>query len=119
MEKNKLYVYLARLDRKGIEMIAGFPYQRTVYPTKVSTVEALGMAPEIAAGIKSKAHEKRMTHELYLESASSYDSLKKSLRERGYKNLPLHQFSTLAKPTKIEESALVTKKSTMIRRSNM
>jgi len=119
MVKNKLYVYLARLDRKGIEMIAGFPYQSTVYPTRATNVEALGMPPDIASSIKSKAHEKRMTHELYLESASSYESLKRSLRERGYTNLPLHQFSTLAKPIKIDDSALVTKKSTMIRRSNM
>jgi hypothetical protein len=119
MGKNKLYVYLARLDRHGIEIVAGFPYQRTVYPTRATNIEALGMPPDIASKIKSKAYEKRMTHELYLESASSYESLKKSLRDRGYKNLPLHQFSTLAKPIKIDDSALVTKKSTMIRRSNI
>lgn len=118
MKKNKLYIYLARLDKRGIEVITGFPFQKKVYPTRVRDIASLGMSPEVYMSVSSKASEKRMTHELYLESASSYEELKRSLSERGYDNLPIHQFSGYTRPTPINESALVTKNSTMIQRSS-
>lgn len=118
MEKNKLYIYLARLDRKGMEVIAAIPHQKKVYPTRVKDIRALGLNPETASVVHSKAHAKRMTHEVFCESASSYEGLKDSLRERGYKNLPTHQFTGYSKPSSVNDSALVTKDSTMLRRSS-
>lgn len=118
MEKNRLYIYLARLDKKGIEVLAGFPYTRKVYPTRVPDINALGLSPAVSSGLSAKARENRMTHEMYAESAASYDSLKKSLADRGYKNLPIHQFAGHLGPTRVNDSALVTKKSTMLRRSS-
>jgi hypothetical protein len=118
MEKNRLYIYLARLDKSGIEVIAGFPYTRKVYPTRVPDINALGLSPTVSSGISAKARERKMTHEVYVESAASYQELKESLAERGYKNLPTHQFTAHLPRTSINESVLVTKKSTMLRRSN-
>jgi len=104
VKKNRLYLYLARLDRKGIEVVAGFPYSKKVYPTRVG---------KVAAALA----EKRMTHELYAESASSFEELKESLRSRGYSSLPMQQFTGYTKPTTVDERSLVTRASTMVQRA--
>lgn len=118
MERNRLYVYLARLDKTGVEVVAGFPYSRKVYPTRITDVSALMLPPAISAGVSAKARDKKMTHEVYAESAPSYQALKESLADRGYKNLPMHQFTGYMGKATVNDSALVTKKSTMLRRSN-
>lgn len=116
-KKNRLYIYLAGLDKKGMEVVAGFPYGKKVYATRIRDVSSLGMEPSVAHKISSAASEKRMTHELYAETASSFEDLKESLRKRGYSGLPLGQFSGYTKPTRIDERSLVTKSSTMVQRA--
>lgn len=117
MKKNRLYIYLAGLDRKGIEVVAGFSYSRKVYATRIRDVSSLGMEPTVARKISAAAAGKKMTHELYAETAESFEDLKKSLRERGYSNLPLGQFSGYTKPTRVDERALITRSSTMVQRA--
>jgi hypothetical protein len=117
VKKNRLYIYLARLDRKGIEVVAGFPYGKKVYPTRVRDVASLGMSPTAAHKVSAALAEKRMTHELYAESAGSFEELKKSLRERGYSSLPMQQFTGYTKPTTVDDRSLVTKSSTMVQRA--
>ena len=117
MKKNRLYLYLARLDRKGIEVVAGFPYGKKVYPTRVRDVASLGMAPGASQKVTAALADKRMTHELYAESAGSFDELKKSLAERGYSNLPLQQFTGYTKPTTVDDRSLVTRSATMVQRA--
>lgn len=118
MEKNKLYIYLAGLDRKGIEVAAVIPYGKKVYPTRVRAVSDLGLSPDTAGVVASMAAAKRMTHEVFCESAPSYNSLIKSLEARGYRNLPMHQFTGHTGRPIVNESALVTKDSTMLRRAS-
>lgn len=118
MEKNRLYIYLARLDKTGVEVVAGFPYTRKVYPTRIQDVEVLGLPPAIHSSVSAEARDKRMTHEMYAESAPSYQALKDSLAGRGYNNLPIHQFTGYLGRATVNDSTLVTKKSTMLRRSN-
>lgn len=116
-KKNKLYIYLARLDKKGMEVLAGFPYGKKVYATRIKDVSSLGMEPSSAHKISSSAHEKRMTHEIYAETAASFEDLKASLRERGYSNLPMGQFAGYTRPTRVDDRSLVTKDSTMVQRA--
>jgi hypothetical protein len=117
VKKNRLYLYLARLDRKGIEVVAGFPYSKKVYPTRVGDVRSLGMSPSASHKVAAALAEKRMTHELYAESASSFEELKESLRSRGYSSLPMQQFTGYTKPTTVDERSLVTRASTMVQRA--
>ena len=116
--KNSIYIYLARLDKKGIKVLSGFDYSKKVYPTRVRDLTSLNLNPEIAGKITKEAHEKRMEYELYVESASSFNELKLSLQKRGYSNLPLQQFAGYTHPTSINEKALVTKSSTMLKRKS-
>lgn len=119
MKKNRLYIYLAGLDRKGIEVLAGFAYSKKVYATRIRDVSSLGMDPTVARKISIAAAEKKMTHELYAETAESFEDLKKALNERGYSNLPIGQFNGYTKPTRIDERSLVTKSSTMVQRAKI
>jgi hypothetical protein len=113
---NNLYIYLARLDKKGIKVLSGFSYSSRVYPTRINDVRQLAMHPDVAVMIEKETRENRMQYELYAESAESFNELKNSLRERGYTNLPMQQFTGHAQPTTINAAALVTENSTMIRR---
>lgn len=116
--KNNLYIYLARLDKKGIKVLCGFAYEAKVYPTRINDLRELNMHPEVSSKIANEAHENRMRYELYAESAASFDDLKKSLRDRGYSNLPMQQFTGYTHPTLVNKSALVTEDNTMVRRAS-
>lgn len=118
MSRNNLYIYLARLDKKGIKVVSGFNFKGKAYATRVEDISTLGLSPQVSALVSKEAYENRMNYELFVESAESFDDLKLSLSNRGYSNLPLQQFTGYIGPTSINKSALVTAKSTMIRRNS-
>jgi hypothetical protein len=115
---DSLYIYLARLDKKGVEMIAAFPHKSRVFPSKVADISSLGLERRLYGRVQSEFAKRKMTHELYVESASSFDNLLTSLSKRGYTNLPTHQFTGNVLPSKINQDSLVTAESTMLRRSS-
>lgn len=114
--KNKLFIYLARLDRKGIEVIACIPFAKEIYPTRVTDPNRLSSDPDLKSLILSKINKNKMTHEIYAETAHSLNDLKTSLSARGYSNLPTHQFTGHSKPNNIDIKQLKTKNSVMIQR---
>lgn len=115
---SSLYVYLARLDKKGMKVISAFPFGQKVYATKVSDIDKLNLNPELSEKIAKEVYENRMMYELYLESADSFEDLKASLRKRGYSSLPMSQFTGFESPTSINKNALVMRSSTMLRRNS-
>jgi hypothetical protein len=118
MAKSNLYVYLARLDKKGIKVISAFAFDQKVYATRINDVDKLNLNPQIGSAIAKEAYDNRMQYELFIESADSFDDLKSSLRKRGYSHLPISQFSGYVPSTYINKEALVTKSSTMLRRNS-
>lgn len=115
MAKSNLYIYLARLDKKGMEVIASISNSETVYPTKIKDIKALCLPPNLEAMITNRTQNNKMTHELYAESSESLFALQKSLSKRGYSHLPTHQFSRVIELANINKSTLVTKSNTMLR----
>jgi hypothetical protein len=118
MSRNSLYIYLARRDKRGMKVISGFNFKGKAYATRVEDISRLGLSPQVSALVSKEAYENRMEYELFIESAESFDDLKLSLHNRGYSNLPLQQFTGYVGPTNINTNALVTTKSTMIRRNS-
>lgn len=116
--KNQIYVYLAKRDKSSVRVIGEFDYATKVYPTKLDqqAIASLNMNPQAASVVSKEAWNNRMDYELYMESASSFEELKSSLRARGYSHLPNHQISTGLNPGKMNENALVLERSTMMRR---
>lgn len=118
MSRNNLYIYLARRDKKGIKVVSGFNFEGKAYAMRVEDISRLGLSPQVSALVSKEAYENRMEYELFIESAESFDDLKRSLQNRGYSNLPLQQFTGYIGSTSINKNALVTAKSTMMRRNS-
>jgi hypothetical protein len=116
--KNTLYIYLARLDKKGIKVLVAFEYAKKVYPTKIKNINELNLNKEILNKVIKQSHDNRMEYVLYAETAISFDELKSSLHNRGYMNLPLQQFTGYVVPTSINEKVLTTISSTMLKRKS-
>jgi hypothetical protein len=117
--KNQIYIYLASRDKKGIKMITNFPNKAFCYPTKlnIANIKNLNLSNNTENLIKLEFEKDKLTHELYIESATSPSDLRSSLIRRGYKNIPLQLINLrINESSKINEDALITKKSTMIRK---
>lgn len=115
-----MYIYLARRDKSSVRFLGGFPYASKVYPTKVrpEEVASLNMGPQTTSLVSREANENRMEYELYMETASSFEDLKSSLSGRGYSHLPSHHFSVKMDSGNLDSRTLVTRESTMMRRSS-
>jgi len=118
--KNQVFIYLARRDKKGIKTLFNFPYKTKIYPTKVSNIENFQFNNEIKNSLYVEVDRNKSLYELYIESANSFNELKKSLKQRGYKNLPLQQINMklLDVNQNINENFVVTKNTTMLRKKS-
>ena len=120
MKKNKMYVYLARRDKKGVKFLGGFSYPNKIYPTKLNEEDLtkLNMDQKTSYEIASSLKTNRMEYELFMETAESFDKLRSSLSSRGYSKIPSNQFSKTLNSGLINEKVLVTNNSVMMRRGS-
>jgi len=84
----KIYLYLARRDKKGLRLISVLDGPATP-PVRLSNVKLLNLPRNMEGEVGRIVHDNRMYWEPWLESAASYEALKKSLRGRGYR-VPSH-----------------------------
>lgn len=87
-EKKKIFLYLAKRDKTGIKAIATFTGDCP--PVKIQNIKSLGLIPELEGKFENIIYEHRMLWEPWLEGALNYQTLKKTLRDRGYQNVPTH-----------------------------
>lgn len=88
MNGNRLYLYLARRDKKGCKVIMVLQ-GLTTPPTRVTDVNSLRLGPDVLSELTDIIHEHRMEWEPWVESANSYEELRQKLVTRGYSQLPL------------------------------
>ncbi len=81
---SKLYLYLTRRDKKEVKILTTFQ-GHAVPPTRVRDIRRLGLPREMANRLKQAIHDDRLLWEPWIESAESFDRLKASLKNRGYK----------------------------------
>lgn len=99
---SRLYLYLARRDRKGARVVMVLNGPET-NPVRVSDLKSLQLPPDVFDSVNNIIFENRMFWELWIESAANYEDLKKSLHQRGYRDLyvtskPLYDGSSLIYP---------------------
>ena len=82
----KLYLYLARRDKKGVEILT-ILHGPAVPPTRVADVERLGLPRNLTEQLKQSIHDDRMYWEPWIEAADSYADLVATLKNRGYSNV--------------------------------
>ena len=117
--KNRLFIYLARRDKKGIKTIANFPYSEICFPTKINikNLEKLNLSDEIKNQIYIELQKNKLIYEIYVEAAESFVKLKESLIRRGFSNLPLQEINVLKNIRfDINKEMLISKKSTILRK---
>ena len=87
----KLFLYLGRRDKKGMQLLSVFNAPKEIRPTRVQNIKDLKLPHDLEQEIAQTVHDERMLHELWMESAENFAGLKESLKKRGYKNLPIQQ----------------------------
>lgn len=90
-------------------------------PTRVKDIESLNLPAYLERRISKQAHKERMLWELWIESAGSFAELRKNLKKRGYKNLPLHgpafyHHKSVTTEREKEEIEITAKKRMMLRK---
>jgi len=85
----KLYLYLARRDKKGIRVLSVISGNDYFPPTRVKSIEELGLPDKMESIISKEVLENKMLWELWIEGAENYIALRNALKKRRYKNLPL------------------------------
>lgn len=112
-----MFIYLARRDKKGIKCIASFEYDKKCFPSKITNLENSISSIEIKKNIQEEIVKNKYIYEIYVETASSFIELKKSLLRRGYRNLPLQQSNLVMNSNQIiNEKYLITEKNIMLRK---
>lgn len=113
----KLYLYLAKRDKKGMMVLAVFIGDAKT--TRVSDVKMLKLDHETTSRLQTIVHENRMNYELWIEPASSYLDLHKKLTRRGYKQLPLASMPLVELHQGfVVDTSLLPSQKTMTKRKN-
>lgn len=117
--KSKIFVYLAKRDKKEIKVLGILNNNKKCHPTKIKIekINEINLPNEIINSIKEEYKKNKLIWEIYLESSDSYEELKKSLIRRGYKNLPLHQITLNIIKSQINEKIFEENK-TMLRKKS-
>ena len=117
--KNKIFIYLARRDKKGIKILTSFNHSNSYPPTKINDLKQLNLPENIYKSLYKEFSENKMLYELWMQSSDSFESLKKSLTKRGYSNLPLHKSILYTTRTSKEEKNINLKSTkTMLRKNS-
>lgn len=107
MSHKRTYLYLARRDKKGVQLLASFQNKESqVYPTRVTDVKALKLSPAMERDVEKSVEENKMLWECWIQSADSFQDLKNRLSNMGYKK---SQMPNNAQPLFVQKISPVSK----------
>ena len=75
---------MARRDKKEIKILTTFNGQK-IPPTRVKSVQQLGLGKDLSSKIEVAIYEDRLLWEPWIEGAEDFQELRTSLKNRGYK----------------------------------
>ena len=84
----RLYLYLASRSKDGIKIITVLQGEETVN-SDLEDLTELELPPIWLHHIQRICYDNRMLYLPRIESAVNYESLRKSLKKRGFKNVPM------------------------------
>lgn len=129
MAKKKTFIYLARRDKKGAQVMLVLSQGTSDFPpTRIVDVKQIGLSEKITNAIQTVVYKHRMKWEPFIACAENYSELKSILTKNGYNNLPLYmdmafpQLEELIDQTTTKESPKIAQKKepikTMIRKKD-
>lgn len=83
----RLYLFLANRNKQDVKLITILQGSEPV-GSKVDDIFQLKLPQVWERRIAAIVHENRMHYNLMVESAITWDALRETLKERGYKNVP-------------------------------
>lgn len=114
-----MYLYLARRDKTGIRILSILKTQPRL-ATRLDNIDSLNLPSNWSDQIKQIIYDNRMMWEPWVETSESFETLKKSLKNRGYTNLPLNGspefFAINTESPKVNLSS-IPKRNTMVRKN--
>jgi len=89
MKKNlkTLWLYLAKRDKKGIQIIANF-LCRDLDPIKLDDIKRLALPLSWESKIFEYIQQNKMEWEPWVQTENDFDSLKRNLKTRRYSDIP-------------------------------
>lgn len=116
----RMYLYLGRRDRKGARVVMVLDGPETT-PVRVTDLKSIQLPTAVFDSVERIIYDNRMYWEPWIESAESYEELKKSLHKRGYRDLypsckPLYDGSSLLYPHAADMAKHPPKKTMVPRR---
>ena len=119
----KLYLYLTRRDKMGMKLISVLPAPKSVPPTRISGIDGMNLPTNLSEEITGTIERERMLFEPWIETASSFQDLRDSLKRRGYKNIPnhispLHEARGSLDQRPVPKTKHISKRKTMLRRAS-
>lgn len=82
------FLYMLRRDKKGMILLMVFNGEK-ISKTVIHDFKILGFDKEKTKTLEDFYIPHKMNYEVILESSDDFNSLKKRLLERGYRNLPV------------------------------
>lgn len=118
MQGEKLYLYLAKRDKKNVKVIMTLQGLK-ILPSRVEDINKLRLPSDIIPELQTILENHKMEWELWIEPAVNFGDLRNKLEKRGYHNLPhradpLHSASSFNNPHVADTRFL--KKTSMIRK---
>lgn len=113
-----LWLYLGRRDKRGVRIIAKLR-GREQLPVRVEDVSVLQLPPVWQTEIAQIVYDSRMEWEPWVESASTFDELRSSLKLRGYTKIPVTsqpEFTSATVSTPQINNSYLPEKKTMVRK---
>jgi hypothetical protein len=117
--KNKVYIYLAKRDKKGIKILSCFSNLQKYHPVKINDLKQLNLPEQMYKSLNQQILENKMMYEPWIQSSESFNDFRQSLIKRGYSNVPLQQsVSYVIRDVKEKKIDFKSKKNTMLRRNS-
>ena len=86
----RIYLYLARRDKKGIKVLNVFPNDGDFPHTRLKDVKSLNLPKNLETSLSKIIFQERMLWEPWIEGANSFKEFRTSLIKRGFTNVPLY-----------------------------
>jgi hypothetical protein len=118
VKKNKVYIYLARRDKKGIKILTCFNNSNTYHPTRIHDLKQLKLPDNLYNSLNKEIVDNKMLYEPWIQSSDSFENLKKSLLKRGYSNLPFQKSVIYTIKEKENNLKLKINNKTMLRKKS-
>ena len=125
--QKRLFLYLARRDKKGMKLLSTFPY-KSCPPTRVTDLGSLRLPIQLQNAIQKTIRDHGLEWEVWLEAADSYSDLSEGMRKRGYRNvsapaspmhmMPLQSVALGKRPDPVEPQVQPQKRKGMLKRGS-